>query len=87
MLSLKKLRAIQWTPVAGQPLTSNFIPVLQKIQKAGKNLILFPAHHEVEPLLDNLSSRGLHLVIDGMPNVEAAQDMMKLIEKHSKVRD
>ena len=87
MLSLKKLRAIQWTTVVGQPPTSNFIPQLQKIQKAGKNLILFPAHHEVEILLDNLSSRGLHLVIDGMPSVEAAQDMMQLIEKHSKVRD
>jgi len=27
LLSLKKLRAIQWTPVAGQLPTSNFIPV------------------------------------------------------------
>ncbi len=85
LLSLNKLRAIQWTHVEGQPLTSNFIPVLQKIQKAGKNLILFPAAHEVEVLLDNLSSRGLHLVIDGL-NPAEAQDMMRLIEAHSKDR-
>lgn len=86
LLSLKKLRAIQWTHVAGQPNASEFIPVLQKIQKAGKNLILYPAHHEVGKLLDHLSSRGLHLVIDGMQSEEDACEMMKLIAKHSKDR-
>lgn len=86
MLSLKNLKAIQWTPVTGQPLTSNFIPVLQKIQRTGKNLILFPRPHEVEVLLDNLSCRGLILGIDGLQSEEEANDMMKLIEKHSKDR-
>ncbi len=86
MLSLKNLKAIQWTPVTGQPLTTNFIPVLQKIQKAGKNLILFPRPHEVEKLLDNLSCRGLQLVIDGLQSEDEARDMMKLIENHSKDR-
>ena len=86
MLSVKKLKAIQWTPVVGQPKTSTFLPALQKIQKAGKNLILFPQPGEVEYLLDNLNCRGLHLVIDGLQTVEEANDMMKLIEKHSKDR-
>ena len=83
LLSVKKLRAIQWTPVAGQPRTSTFIPVFQKIQKAGKNLILLPQPDEVEPLLDNLSCRGLHLIINGLQTLEQADEMMKLIEKHS----
>ena len=86
LLSLRKLRAIQWTPVEGQPLTSEFIPVLQKIQKAGKNLILFPKPHEVEKLLDHLSSTGLHLKIDGVQTVAEAEEVMELIEKHSKCR-
>lgn len=86
LLSLDKLRAIQWTHVAGQPKPSTFLPVLQKIQKAGKNLILFPQTDEVELLLDNLSSRGLHLVINGINSEEEACEMMKLIEKHSKAR-
>lgn len=86
LLSLDKLRAIQWTHVAGQPLTSEFIPVLQKIQQAGKNLILFPKPHEVEKLLDELSSTGLHLKIDGVQTVAEAEELMKLIEKHSKSR-
>ncbi len=86
MLSIKKLRAIQWTPVAGQPRTSNFIPQLQKIQKAGKNLVLFPHMDEVPLLLDNLSCRGLQMIIWGPQSEEEARDMLKLIEKHSKDR-
>lgn len=83
LLSIKNLNAIQWTPVAGQPKTSAHIPTLQKIQKAGKNLVLFPEPHEVQTILDNLSSRGLQLVIGGLTSVEDARDMVHLIETHS----
>ena len=83
LLSVKKLNAIQWTPVAGQPKTSEFIPVLQKIQKAGKNLVLTPDASEVQTLLDNLSSRGLQLVISGVNTEDEARDLMHLIETHS----
>jgi len=86
LLSIEKLRAIQWTPVEGQSKTSTCIPVLQKIQAAGKNLILFPKLDEIEVLLDNLSCVGLHLVIDGVGSEEEAQRIVKLIETHSKVR-
>ena len=86
LLSLKKLRAIQWTPVAGQPPTSNFIPVLQKIQKAGKNLMLMLPKHEVVPVLDNLNCRGLQILVYGAETDDEARDLLKLIEKHSKDR-
>ena len=86
LLSIPGLRAIQWTHVASQPPTSAFLPVLQKIQRAGKNLILFPDAGEVEPLLDGLSSRGLHLVVGGLQTEEEARGMMRLIEKRSCIR-
>ena len=86
LLSVKNLNGIQWTRVAGQPRTSDFIPVFQKIQKAGKNLVLFPDRDEVIPLLDHLSCRGLQLLIGGIRNEEEAAEMMKLAEKHSKDR-
>ena len=86
LLSIKKLKAIQWTHVVGQPRTSTFIPELQKIQKAGKNLVLFPHMDEVPLLLDNLSCRGLQMIIWGPQNEAEARDMLKLIEKHSKDR-
>lgn len=85
LLSVKNLRAIQWTPVAGQPRTSDFIEVLQKIQKAGKNLVLLPRIDEIEILLDNLSSRGLHLVLHAWSKEEAAY-IMDTIKKRSKDR-
>lgn len=86
LLSIKNLKAIQWTHVVGQPQTSTFIPQLQKIQKAGKNLVLFPHVDEVVPLLDNLSCRGLQMIIWGPQTEEEARDLLKLIEKHSKDR-
>lgn len=85
LLSLPKLKAIQWTPVAGQPNTSTFISQLQQIQKAGKNLVLFPGINEIEFLLDNLSSRGLQLVTYA-GNKEEADYIQKTIIKHSKDR-
>ena len=80
ILSVKNLNAIQWTPVAGQPFTSKFIPVLQRIQAAGKNLILFPQPFEVEELLSNLSSKGLILNL-GMSNREEAEQLVRNVAK------
>ena len=85
LLSLEKLKAIQWTPVTGQPKTSTFLPHLQRIQKAGKNLVLHPGSDELELLLDNLSCRGLHLVCHAR-NKEEADYIQKTIMKHSKNR-
>lgn len=86
LLSIDKLRAIQWVAVEGQPSPLEFIPVLQKIQKAGKGLVVQAKPHEVEKLLDHLSCRSLHLTISGVKSVDEGNDLMKLIEKHSKDR-
>ena len=86
LLSVKKLRGIQWTHVAGQPKTSEFIEPLRRIQKAGKNLVLFPGLDEVEPLLDGLSSRGLMLVIGGVSSPKEAEDVLELLKKRSRDR-
>ncbi len=86
LLSLKKLRAIQWSMVEGQPRAVEFIPVLQKIQKAGKCLVMKVPPQDVEKLLDNLSCRGLQLIIVGMKSAEEARDLMRLVERHSRDR-
>jgi hypothetical protein len=62
LLSIPELRAIQWTQVAGQPSALNYIPQLQHIQAAGKNLILIVSEEQIEPLMQNLSSKGLFLI-------------------------
>lgn len=62
LLSLPGLRTIQWTQVAGQPPCTEFIPHLQKIQAAGKNLLIHVDPCQIRPLMENLSSRGLYLL-------------------------
>lgn len=86
LLSIEKLRAIQWVAVDGQPSPVEFIPVLQKIQKAGKGLVIQAKPQDVENLLDNLDCSCLHLTITGVRTVEEGNELMKLIEKHSKAR-
>lgn len=62
LLSLEKLRAIQWTQVAGQPPCTDYIPVLKRIQAAGKGLVILVSPAQIRPLMENLSSRGLYLI-------------------------
>lgn len=62
LLSLEKLRAIQWTQVAGQKPCTDYLPELRRIQAAGKGLLILVAPSQIRPLMENLSSRGLYLV-------------------------
>lgn len=71
LLSLEKLRAIQWMQVAGQKPCTEHIPELQRIQAAGKNLVIIVSPRQVEPLMENLSSRGLFLVTRTKTHEEA----------------
>ena len=83
LLSIENISAIQWTAVAGQPKTSQFIDVLKRIQAAGKCLILMPHADEVETLLTELSSAGLQMVVHGVRTPDEAQALLKMAEKLS----
>jgi hypothetical protein len=64
LLELPELKAIQWTPGEGQPLTGSecWLPYYKRIQAAGKCLILpFVQIDEVEALMMELSSKGLFM--------------------------
>lgn len=64
LLELPALKAIQWTPGEGQPLTGSacWRQYYKRIQDAGKCLVLpFVQIEEVEPLMAELSSKGLFL--------------------------
>jgi len=63
LLSIEKLRVIQWTQVVGQPPCTEFIPQLQRIQQAGKNLLICAEPKQIRPLMENLSSKGLYLLL------------------------
>lgn len=85
ILSLEKLKAIQWTAVAGQPSAGNFIPVLQRIQKAGKSLIVMAPKSDIPVLLENLSADRLYIHSEA-EDEEEGKEIMRYIETHSKCR-
>ena len=72
LLSIKELNTIQWTQVAGQPEITAFIPVLERIQSAGKGLIISPTcMRQARALLDNLKPQGLYLLVSANSETEA----------------
>lgn len=80
LLSIPELRAIQWTQVAGQPPCTDYLPELQKIQVAGKNLIIIVTPEQVRLLMENLSSRGLYLVTT-VPTRDDADALLKEVTR------
>ncbi|MDY3917532.1 MAG: trimethylamine corrinoid protein 2 [Candidatus Limivivens sp.] len=85
ILSLEKLKAIQWTYVAGQPSAGHFIPVLQRIQAAGKSVIVMAPKSDIPVLLENLSADKLYIHCE-VEDPEEAKEILKYIEKNSKCR-
>lgn len=81
LLSLEKLNMLQWTQVASQPPVTDFIPQLKKIQAAGKGLVLVITPEQIKPLLENISSRGVMLVVNGAKNPEEADDIVAMVNK------
>lgn len=83
ILGFEKLKAIQWTHVAGQPSASHFIPILKRIQDAGKCLIVMAPPEDVAPLLENLSGKGLYIHTE-TEDVESAKAVIKYVEKYGR---
>lgn len=82
LLSLKKLMAIQWTEVAGQASPTKYIPVLKRMQQAGKRLIIMCSKNDIVTLLENLSSKGLYLNLSA-DSPDEADEIVRLVEKYS----
>lgn len=83
ILSVKGIDMIQWTPVEGQPCTSDFIDILKRIQKAGKGLVLFPEPREINKLMDGLSPKGLIMIARNIESETDARELIKKVEKLS----
>ncbi|MHC1693655.1 MAG: hypothetical protein AB9828_11590 [Sphaerochaetaceae bacterium] len=81
LLSVEPIKAIQWTSVAGQKPPSQYLGALQRIQEKGKSLLISVSDpREVEPLLRNLSSKGLYLVLEA-DNEDQIEKIVHLAEK------
>lgn len=76
LLSLDRLSAIQWTPGDGAPDTTDpcWFEYYQKLQRAGKSLILLSADpNGLENLLTHISTKGLFLSINAADEKQAAE--------------
>jgi len=82
LLSIEKLRVIQWTQVVGHPPCTEYIPELKQIQKAGKNLLIHVTPDQIRPLMENLSSKGLYLLVSASDR-EEGEAILKEIAKYT----
>ena len=85
LLELPKLQAFQILPGTGKPSPLHYMPLLKKVQAAGKNLDLFIGPDEVRPALSELSAKGLF--IHTWSDTEAgARELLKNAERWSRDR-
>lgn len=82
LLSIPRLKAIQWTQVAGQRPATAYLPELRRIQAAGKNLVILVEPEQIRPLMEGLSSKGLFLVARA-DDQEQAERMLRDVERYT----
>jgi hypothetical protein len=83
ILSVEKIKMIQWVHVAGQPAPYKYMNELKKIQKAGRVLHLTIQPGDMPVYLENLSSKRLLLNLDALQSREAADAAIRCAEKYA----
>jgi hypothetical protein len=86
ILSVKSIRILQWTNVAGRPPVFHYLPVLRRIQQSGKGLLLFCTADQVERLIGELSPRGLFLNVSPMASQEEAEDLIRQVARWTRAK-
>jgi hypothetical protein len=64
LLALPHLDGIQWIPGAGAKPAVEWIPLLQRIQQAGKLVYVYCDKTHVQKLVEELDPEGLMLVVE-----------------------
>jgi hypothetical protein len=87
LLEIDSIHIIEWTPGAGSPPTysAQYIPQYKKIQAAGKRLYLLADKTEIEPILAELSPKGLYLCTQA-DSEDEANEILKKVEQWSAKR-
>jgi len=83
LLGIGKLGGIQWVPGANTGPMLQWLPVLKRVQAAGKLLHLSVEPEEVEPLLGELAPEGLCLQTVVGSEAEA-RDLLRLAARRSR---
>ena len=81
LLELPRLHAIQWVPGAGAPPMPEWLPLLRRIQEAGKGLVLDVPPQDVEALFRELDWRGL-CVRTWCGSKEEGERLLDMVERN-----
>ena len=87
LLALPQLDGIQWVPGAGEKPTVEWIPLLKRIQDAGKLVYVYCEKGHVQKLIKELKPEGLMLVVEGSDSPAEAQKLLENVLKWTKGND
>jgi hypothetical protein len=77
LLSLERLRGIQWIPGDGQPPPEEWLPLLQRIRQAGKLCQLYVSPQGARAIARELGGRGFAFYIEQPMSREEAEDYLR----------
>jgi len=80
LLAIPEIQAIQWVPGPGDLPMTRWIPLLKRIQAAGKSLHITVWPHEIRTLLEELKPEGLMLHTRVSSEAEARDLLKKVAE-------
>jgi hypothetical protein len=80
ILSIPELNALQWVYGAGNEGISRWIPVYQKAQARHKGIQVTCGIDEIKQVMDNLSPRGMFLMVDGVSDRDSGENLLKALE-------
>jgi hypothetical protein len=84
LLSIERLRGIQWIPGDGQPPPQEWLPLLKRIRDGGKLCQVFVSPEGARTIVSNLGGRGFLFVIQPVSgsdfqNPEEAQAFLRAL--------
>ena len=82
LLEIKRLNAVQWVFGAGNEGYEKWIPVYQKIQKAGKGICLYISINELLRVFETLKPQGVWFShITGIDDIQTAERVIKAVSE------
>lgn len=80
LLASPEVDAIQWVPGAGREAILQWVPLVRRIQGAGKSVQVIARPEEVAPLLGAVSPKGL-LITTSCATETEGRDLVRLVER------
>jgi 5-methyltetrahydrofolate--homocysteine methyltransferase len=81
LLSLERLRGIQWIPGDGQPPPEEWLPLLKRIRDGGKLCQLYVSPEGALTIARAIGGRGFAFAIEGSMSAQEAEDFIDLLSQ------